>query len=97
MDIGAREVTYLARLARIRLESGEVASFAQELGTLLTYFAKLQAVPTDKVEPTYHALPLMNVFREDSVRSSLPVGEVLSGAPHRQGAFFAVPRVIENP
>jgi aspartyl-tRNA(Asn)/glutamyl-tRNA(Gln) amidotransferase subunit C len=36
-----------------------------------------------------------NVFREDVVRPSLPVEEVLAMAPQTREGYFVVPRVLE--
>jgi len=46
------------------------------------------------VEPTAHALPVHNVFREDIVEPSLPLEKVLQNAPDSDGPFFKVPKVI---
>ena len=41
-----------------------------------------------------HATPLSNVLREDVVTPSLDIEATLRNAPARDGAFFAVPKVI---
>ena len=46
------------------------------------------------MSPPSHALPLTNVFREDVVRPSLPVAEVLAGAPAAEQDRFRVPRIL---
>jgi aspartyl-tRNA(Asn)/glutamyl-tRNA(Gln) amidotransferase subunit C len=48
------------------------------------------------VEPMAHPLPLKNVLREDKVTEALPVELVLANAPARDGAFFAVPKVLDT-
>jgi aspartyl-tRNA(Asn)/glutamyl-tRNA(Gln) amidotransferase subunit C len=48
------------------------------------------------VEPTAHAVPLVNVMRDDAVAPCLPQEASLANAPDRAGEFFRVPRIIED-
>jgi aspartyl-tRNA(Asn)/glutamyl-tRNA(Gln) amidotransferase subunit C len=48
------------------------------------------------VEPTSHAVPLLDVMRDDAVAPSLPQDEALANAPDRADEFFRVPRIIED-
>ena len=43
--------------------------------------ARVSEVAAEDIEPTSHALPLTNVFRDDVLRPSLPREQVLAGAP----------------
>ena len=58
-------VTYVARLARLRLEGQALDQLAAQLDEILGYVQQLQSVSTDQVEPTSHVLPLSNVLRKD--------------------------------
>ena len=94
--IDLQTVRQVAALARIHLNEKELSTFTGQLDNLLTYFQTLQKVNTDAVEPTFHVLPLKNVFRADQVEPSLPQVEVVKMAPARQGPFVKVRRVIEE-
>lgn len=48
------------------------------------------------IEPTSHSIPVINVFREDAVRPSLPREEVLQNAPKARDGCFVVPRIVEG-
>jgi aspartyl-tRNA(Asn)/glutamyl-tRNA(Gln) amidotransferase subunit C len=48
------------------------------------------------VEPTSHAVPLVNVMREDAVEPSADREAMMSNAPDRAGELFRVPRIIED-
>lgn len=87
-------IAYLSELARIALTDEESRRLEQELQTILDYVSQLNTVDTEGVEPTYHVLPVTNVFREDAVEPSLPVEDALANAPDRSGTSFRVPRVI---
>lgn len=85
----------VARLSRLELSEQERAVFAAQLASLLEYFALLEKVPTEGVEPTSHAIRVTNVFRPDEVTPSLPVEAVVAMAPQAQEGFVVVPRVLE--
>ena len=88
-------VTQVARLARLRLEGEALTQFAAQLDEILQYVQQLQSVPTDRVEPTSHVLPLSNVLRKDELRPSLSQEAVLALAPASQRPFVKVPKVID--
>lgn len=95
MKITTKDVQYAANLARLKLTDEELESLASQLDSILTYMNKLNEMDTEGVEPLSHVLPLKNVYREDKIRLSLPVEEVLQNAPQSENKFFKVPKVIE--
>jgi aspartyl-tRNA(Asn)/glutamyl-tRNA(Gln) amidotransferase subunit C len=95
MKISRDEVKHVANLARLRFDEEELEKFTDQLNAILTYIDKLNELDTSEVEPTYHVLDLVNVFREDQVQPSLPRQAALANAPERADGFFQVPRIIE--
>jgi len=94
-EITAEEVRHVATLSRLSLDDKDVATFQGQLARILDYIAQLNEVDIEGVEPTTHTVSsLKNVFREDSLKPSLPVEEALKNAPERHQDFFRVPRVI---
>jgi aspartyl-tRNA(Asn)/glutamyl-tRNA(Gln) amidotransferase subunit C len=94
--IRPEDVEHVARLARLALSDDERERMRTELDVILAYIDKLNAVDTDGVEPTSHAVPLVNVMRDDEPRPSFDRDEVLRNAPDRAGPSFRVPRIIED-
>jgi len=92
----AFEIGLIAELARLSLKPEEKEKLKKDLESILAYVEQLNSVPTRDVEPTSHVLNLENVFREDKIISSEVREEVLKHAPHREGNFFKVPKVIEQ-
>ncbi len=90
------DVDYIADLARIRLNKREIKSFSSQIGDIISYIEKLKKVDTIGVSPTTHPLPVMNVFRKDEVKGSLPAEEVLKNAPKTRRGAFKVPKIIEE-
>ena len=89
-------ITQVASLARLRLEGPALRQLAAQLDEILQYVQQLQGVPTDRVEPTSHVLPLSNVLRKDEPRPSLSQEAVIALAPASQSPFIKVPKVIET-
>jgi aspartyl-tRNA(Asn)/glutamyl-tRNA(Gln) amidotransferase subunit C len=94
--ISRADVEHVARLARLSLSEAELERMREQLSAILQYIDKLRALDTDSVEPTAHAVPLVNVMREDEVEPCFPRDEMLANAPDRAGEFFRVPRIIED-
>lgn len=95
MSISIEDVEKVARLARLAIDADRREPLAAELNAILGYFAKLQEVDTEGVEPSTHAVDLSNALRDDDVRESLPVDTALAGAPAADQGCFIVPRIIE--
>ena len=89
------DIEKVARLARLELSEEEKVTFGSQLEQILTYMEQLNRLDTSGVEPTSHAIPVYNVFREDEVKPSLPQEEVLAIAPDEEDGHFKVPRIIE--
>lgn len=87
-------VEHLGSLARIHLADEEKKRLEKDIGKILEYVSQLDTVDTEGVSPTYHTLPITNVFREDKVEEILPVEEVLKNAPEKTKDFFKVPKII---
>jgi aspartyl-tRNA(Asn)/glutamyl-tRNA(Gln) amidotransferase subunit C len=89
------DVKYVAHLARISLTPEEEQKIGAQLGNILSYIEKLRELDVSGVEPTAHAVPLINVVRPDEVRPSLPTDEALRNAPAKANGLFLVPKIVE--
>ena len=95
MSITIKEVEHVAALARLELSEQEKEKFTEQLNAILKYAEQLNGLNTDDIEPTSHAMPLVNVMREDRVRESLPIEKVLLNAPDEEEGQIKVPAVLE--
>jgi aspartyl-tRNA(Asn)/glutamyl-tRNA(Gln) amidotransferase subunit C len=89
------DIEKVARLARLELSEGEKKTFENQLEQVLTHMEQLNRLDTTGVEPTSHAIPIQNAFREDETRPSFRQEEVLGIAPEEEDRHFRVPRIIE--
>ncbi|MDP3789670.1 MAG: Asp-tRNA(Asn)/Glu-tRNA(Gln) amidotransferase subunit GatC [Candidatus Omnitrophota bacterium] len=96
MPITKSDVKYIANLARLKLTEKETEYFTGQLSNIIGYVDQLKELDTANIEPTTHAMPIQNVFREDTVKPSLKVEDALNNAPAKENSLFKVPRIIEE-
>ena len=89
------DVKYVAHLARLALTPDEEKKIGAQLGNILGYIEKLRELDVSNVEPTAHAVPMVNVTRTDEVRPSLTHEEAMRNAPKKSNGLFVVPKIVE--
>jgi aspartyl-tRNA(Asn)/glutamyl-tRNA(Gln) amidotransferase subunit C len=96
MSQTAIDIDYVANLARLDLTPEEKARFTTQLGDILAYFEKLNAVDVAGVEPMAHAFPVFNVLDDDVEEPGFTVAEALRNAPAQRDNQILVPKVVED-
>lgn len=86
----------MIHLARLDLPAKEVERFSRKAENVLHYIEQLRELDTEKVEPTSHAIEVVNAFREDKVRPFKDVSEILKIAPAQLDDLYEVPKVIDE-
>jgi aspartyl-tRNA(Asn)/glutamyl-tRNA(Gln) amidotransferase subunit C len=94
MPIARDDVAHLARLSRLALGEQELDHLAAQLDVIIAAVAKVQEVAAEGIPPTSHAVPLVNVFRDDVLVQCLDAQTVLSQAPAVEQQRFRVPRIL---
>lgn len=89
------DVNYVAHLARLSLSPEESEKIGAQLGQILGYVEKLKELDVSQVEPTAHAVPLVNVTRPDEARPSLAHEAALRNAPAQANGLFLAPKIVE--
>ncbi len=90
------DIAKIALLARLGLSDEELAAYGSQLEDILEHAARVQALPTDGIEPTAHPLPMVNAHRSDEVEPTLDREEVLTQAPDHVDGLFRVPAFLED-
>ncbi len=95
----ANEVRKLAELAHLTLSDEERESFSGQLDEIIGYAERIQALDTEGVSPTSHALLEAGLegataLRDDEPKESLDRDRVLNGAPDPGAGLFKVPKVL---
>jgi aspartyl-tRNA(Asn)/glutamyl-tRNA(Gln) amidotransferase subunit C len=89
------DIKYVAYLARISLAPDEGTKLAAQLGNILGYVEKLKELDVSNVEPTAHAVPMVNITRADEIRPSIAHDEAMRNAPKQANGLFIVPKIVE--
>lgn len=89
-----QDVAHLAHLARLELSDQELDTYRSQLDVILHSVAKVSEVAGGDIEPTTHAVPLTNVYREDVVRPGLEHNAALAAAPSTDEGRFRVPQIL---
>lgn len=95
MSAGEFDIKYVAHLARLALTPEEEQKLGAQLGNILGFMEKLKSLDVSQVEPTAHAVPMVNVTRADEIRPSLPHDEAMRNAPAKANGLFMVPKIVE--
>lgn len=101
MSINAADVEKIAKLARIRIDAGDIAEVSQRLGNILAMADRLQAIDTTGITPMANPLDATQRLRADVVTE--PTGATaatardafLAIAPSSADGLYLVPKVIE--
>lgn len=95
MSIDAATVKRIGRLARIRVEEGEVEKYQGELNAILGFVEQLNEVDVTGVEAMTSVTPMQLRRREDKVTDGGYADRVVANAPLSEDNFFMVPKVVE--
>ena len=95
MSVDAATVKRIARLARIRIEDGEIETYRGELNTILGFVEQLNEVDVAGVEPMTSVTPMQLRRRDDEVTDGGYPEKIVANAPLSEDNFFMVPKVVE--
>ena len=91
--ITIKDVEHVAKLARLELTEEEKEKYSKQLGDILKHVEQMNQVDTTGVEPMSHAIPSVNVMREDKIVSEQTKEELMANAPSKEDGFFKVPKI----
>ena len=95
MSIDIETAAKVAKLARIRVEDGDLAALAHDFNAILGFIEQLGELDVDDIEPMTSVTPMRLARREDAVTDGDQQARVLANAPDAREGFFAVPKVVE--
>tara|TARA_B100001250_G_scaffold296855_1_gene258377 strand:- start:170 stop:457 length:288 start_codon:yes stop_codon:yes gene_type:complete len=92
--ISSSDVRKVAQLARLELPEDQIETYTNQLEEILSYVDQLQEIDTQNITPTTRAVEVVNAMREDIVKVNSSREDILNEAPHREGDFFRVPKIL---
>jgi aspartyl-tRNA(Asn)/glutamyl-tRNA(Gln) amidotransferase subunit C len=96
MSITREEVAHLARLSRLALTDAELEHLGGQLDQIIGAVARVQEVAAEGIPAMTHAVPVVNVFREDVEVPCLTPEQALAAAPAAEQSRFRVPRILSE-
>ncbi|AHF97616.1 MAG: Asp-tRNA(Asn)/Glu-tRNA(Gln) amidotransferase subunit GatC [Desulfurella sp.] len=94
MMIDKQELKKLEKLAKLKFDESELEKFNDQLNDILNYMKELDELDLSNIEPLSNILSSINFFREDKVKKTFEIGEILKNAPEVFERQFVVPKVI---
>jgi aspartyl-tRNA(Asn)/glutamyl-tRNA(Gln) amidotransferase subunit C len=95
MSVTEKEVTKIARLARIEVSPEQKPEIAKKLSTILDWMAVLNEVDTKNIEPLANVHQMAMPLAKDEIKDGNITEEVLKNAPDAKYNYFTVPKMIE--
>lgn len=95
MSLSPKEITKIAKLARIRITAAEGEHYAKEISGILNWVEQLQEVNTDNVPQLMSVANVELPWRKDEVNDGGQQAAIVKNAPKAEYGCFAVPKVIE--
>ena len=92
--ISSSDVRKVAHLARLELPDDQLETYTAQLEEILSYIDQLQEIDTENIPPTTRAVEVVNAMREDEVAVNCSREDILNQAPHREGDFYRVPKIL---
>lgn len=95
MNVTEKDIEKIAKLARIQLTKDEEALYQKEISSILTWIEQLQQVDVSAIHLEDLLPKEQMIEREDVVRVTNTVEDVLANAPKSNFGMFAVPKMVE--
>lgn len=92
------KVTALSKLARIEISESEAENLAHEFEGILNYVGDVKKATIGRTAQTTPEFYRKNIMREDSNphESGLYTKDLLKEAPHTEGAYIKVKKILKN-
>ncbi len=89
------DIQRIATLSRLKLTPEEATSYEAQLSKILDHMSVLEAYDLTDVEPSAHAMPVFDVWREDISRPGFTAEQALANAPKKTLDQFTIGKVVE--
>jgi aspartyl-tRNA(Asn)/glutamyl-tRNA(Gln) amidotransferase subunit C len=95
MSLSNDEVEKIAYLARLQIDAGDIAQYAQDLSGILALVEQMEAVDTTGVEPMAHPQDVTQRLRDDEVTETNQRDKFQKIAPLTESGLYLVPKVLD--
>ncbi|MCP4001045.1 MAG: Asp-tRNA(Asn)/Glu-tRNA(Gln) amidotransferase subunit GatC [Gammaproteobacteria bacterium] len=95
MALSKQEIEYIAHLARLEIDQGEIPDYEAKLGKIIDFINDLEHADTADLLPMAHPLAMNQRLRADEVTETDERDYLQANASKISGGLYVVPRVIE--
>lgn len=95
MSAHSINIQRIATLSRLKLNDEEAARYEAQLSNILDHMDVLARHDLSGVEPSAHAMPVFDVWRQDESRPGFTAEQALSNAPKKTADQFVIGKVVE--
>lgn len=95
MSFTTKDITDIARLARLKTDDDQAAFYATQLSSIMQLVEKMNDIDTSDVEPMSHPQDAALRLREDEVTADNCREQYQAIAPAAENGLYLVPKVIE--
>ena len=93
MKIDTKLIEKLENLSMLEVEDKE--KMAKDLGEIVEFVEMLNEIDTSEIEATFSTLNNPTPLRDDEIKKTEIIEDVLSHAPKAKDGYFIVPKIIE--
>lgn len=95
MSLSNDEVEKIAYLARLQIDAGDIAQYAQDLSGILALVEQMEVVDTTGVVPMAHPQDVTQRLRDDAVTETNQRDKFQKIAPLTESGLYLVPKVLD--
>ena len=90
----AKDITKIARLARIEIAEPDISKHADDLSKIIDFVAQINSINTDGITPMAHSQDVNQRLRPDEINEINQRELLQSIAPQTENGLYLVPKVI---
>ncbi|WP_305906343.1 Asp-tRNA(Asn)/Glu-tRNA(Gln) amidotransferase subunit GatC [Methylomarinum sp. Ch1-1] len=95
MSLTADDVTKIAHLARLGIDTQDIENYAKDLSNILNLMTQMGELDTEGVQPMAHPLDQVQRLRPDEVKEDNQREHFQAIAPQVENGLYLVPKVID--
>lgn len=95
MSLSAEDIKKIAHLARLNLSETDVALYADQLTSIMSFIEQMDQVDVTGIEPMAHSFDITQRMRPDVVTETNQRAEFQAIAPAVEVGLYLVPKVID--
>ncbi len=88
-------IKYIAGLAKLSLNDGEMKSLAEDMQDIIGLMDTIKDLDTDSIDATEHISRVTNNMREDAPGNPFDTEKILSNSSNAMENCFSIPKMIE--